>query len=79
MSTISNILTAQAAEKADLAILVGVIPQLLTVFANGQMTPAQAAQVLAEINAEDATIQSQTTAIQTALGLTPAAPPAATT
>jgi len=73
MATINSILTAQAAEKADLALLVTAIPQLLTAFANGTMTPTQAAQVLAEIQSEDATIQTQTASITAALA--PPAPP----
>jgi hypothetical protein len=74
MASINNILAAQAAEKADLATLVGLIPQLLAAFANGEMTPAQAASVLAEMQTEDATIQSQTASVQAALN--PPTPPA---
>lgn len=70
MAAIGNIITAQAAEKADLATLGPLITQLLTAFANGSMTPTQAAAVLAEINAEDTTVKGNISAIQAALGTT---------
>lgn len=74
MAGISDIQAAQAAEKADLVTLTGLVTQLLTAFASGAMTPAQAQAVLDEISAEDATVKSNITSIQAAL---PA--PAATT
>lgn len=67
MAGVSDIQTAQAAEKADLAILVGLVPQLLAAFASGQMTPAQAQGILDEINSEDSTIKTSTGTIQAAL------------
>lgn len=74
MAGISDIQSAQAAEKSDLATLAGLITQLLTAFASGQMTPAQAQAVLDEINSEDSTIKTNISSIQNAL--TPPAPPA---
>lgn len=69
MAAIDDLDKAQAAEKADLATLTGLITQLLTAFANQTMTPAQAQALLTEMNAEDATITSNTASIKTALGL----------
>jgi hypothetical protein len=68
MAGITDIQTAQAAEKKDLATLATLITQLLTAFASGAMSPAQAQAVLDQINAEDATAKTQITAIQAALG-----------
>ncbi len=68
MAGITDIQSAQAAEKADLAVLTGLIAQLLTAFASGAMTPAQAQAVLDEISAEDATVKTNITSLQTALG-----------
>lgn len=67
LAGITDIQTAQAAEKTDLAAAVTQITALLTAFASGAMTPAQAQAVLDEVNAEDATIKTQTAAIQKAL------------
>lgn len=72
MAGITDIQTAQAVEKKDLATLATLLTQLLTAFASGAMTPAQAQAVLDEVNAEDATAKTQISAIQAAL---PGAPP----
>lgn len=74
MAGITDIQTAQAAEKADLATLTALIPQLLAAFASGAMTPAQAQAVLDEINGEDATIKTSIASIQAALPLAAPAP-----
>lgn len=73
MAGITDIKTAQAAEKTDLATLVALVPQLLQAFANGTLSPADAQAVLDEINSEDATIK--TTAASIAAALPPPAPP----
>ncbi len=75
MAGITDIQSAQAAEKADLATLTGLIGQLLAAFASGAMTPAQAQAVLDEINAEDSTVKSNITTIQAALPPAAPAPP----
>ena len=75
MAGIKDIQTAQTAEKADLVALGGLITQLLSAFASGAMTPAQAQAVLDEINAEDSTIKANIASIQAALP-TPAPAPA---
>ncbi len=72
MAGITDIQTAQAAEKADLATLVGLIAQLLAAFASGAMTPAQAQAVLDEINSEDATVKTNIATLQAALPTPPA-------
>jgi hypothetical protein len=71
MAGVLDIKNAQATEKADLATLVALIPQLLTAMANGTLSPADAQNILDEINAEDATVKSSVTTITAAL-----APPA---
>lgn len=76
MATIASILAAQQQEKTDLATLAGAIQQLLTAFASGQMTAAQAQQVLTEMQAEDTTIQSLATSINNTLNPPAPAPPA---
>jgi hypothetical protein len=73
MATIANILAAQAQEDTDLGILTASIQTLLTAFANGNITPAQAQQILTDMQSEDATINTLNTSINTALN-----PPAAT-
>jgi fructose-bisphosphate aldolase class 1 len=67
MASIATIQAAQLQEKADLATLATLVPQLLTAFANGAMTPAQAQAVLNEVNSEDSTIQSISASISSAL------------
>lgn len=67
MAGISDIQTAQSAEKADLVTLTGLITSLLAAFASGAMTPAQAQAVLDEVNSEDSTIKTSITTIQAAL------------
>lgn len=71
MAGITDIQTAQAAEKADLVTLTGQISQLLAAFASGAMTPTQAGAVLDEINSEDATVKSNIATIQAALPTAP--------
>ncbi len=67
MAAIDDLQKAQAAEKADLAALGALITQLLTAFVNGTITPTQASDLLNEMNAEDATIQTNIASIQTTL------------
>ncbi len=67
MAGITDIQTAQAAEKSDLAALGTLIGQLLAAFASGAMTPAQAQAVLDEINSEDSTVKTNIATIQAAL------------
>ena len=67
MAGITDIQAAQAAEKQDLATLATLITQLLTAFASGAMTPAQAQAVLDEINSEDSTVKTNIATIQAAL------------
>jgi hypothetical protein len=72
MATLAQILAAQQQEKTDLSTLAGLIQQLLTAFANGNLTPAQASGILTEMQSEDSTIESLAASINTALGNTPA-------
>ncbi len=67
MAGLADIQTAQAATKNDLAALVALITQLLTAFASGSITPAQAQSILDEIQTEDATVKSSIATISAAL------------
>lgn len=71
MAGIDDIKKAQAAEKADLVTLSGLVTQLLTAFATQTMTPADAQALLDEMNAEDTSIKSNITSIQAALAPPP--------
>jgi hypothetical protein len=77
MASIADILAAQAQEDADLKTLTTSVQTLLTAFASGQITPAQAQQILTDMQAEDATVNTLNASINTALGVTPAPAPAA--
>jgi hypothetical protein len=72
MAVVTDLEAAQAAEKADLATLAGLITQLLAAFAAGAITPAQAQGLLDEINSEDATVKTNIASIQSALPPAPA-------
>lgn len=67
MAGVTDLQSALAQEKADLALLASQNTALLQAFASGAMTPAQAQALLDGINADDATIKTQTAAIQNAL------------
>ncbi len=66
-ANITSILAAQATEKADLATLVALVPQILAAVAAGTFTPAQAQQILTEMQSEDASIVNLNAALQAAL------------
>ena len=74
-TTIQSILAAQAQEKADLATLVGLVTSLLTAVANEVITPAQAQGILTEMQAEDASINTLSTAVNAVVNPAPPAPP----
>lgn len=63
MASIVDILAAQGKEKADLAILVGLVNGLLTAVAAETITPAQAQGILDEMNSQDASITTLSTAV----------------
>ncbi len=67
MATSQEILDAEAKLKADLATQTTLIKQLLTAFAGGTFTPAQAQGLLDDMTAEDADTTSNIAAIQAAL------------
>ena len=73
MAAIDDLKTAQAAEKADLVTLSGLVVQILTVVANGSLSAADAQALLDEINSQDTSIKANIASIQAAL--TPATPP----
>lgn len=67
MATIEDIKNAQAQEKADLASLAALVPQILAAVANGALAPADAQAILDEMNSQDSTIKSTTAAISAAI------------
>lgn len=67
MASIATIQAAQLQEKSDLAVLATLVPQLLAAFASGALTPAQATDLLNEINSEDTTIKTTAASISAAL------------
>jgi len=67
MPGISDVKAAQATEHADLVVLSQLLQQLLTAFASGQMTAADAQALLDETNAQDATVKTNIASIQSAL------------
>lgn len=67
MASLASILAAQQQEKTDLGTLAGLVQQLLAAFAAGTITPAQAAEILANSQADDATITSLVSNVQAAL------------
>jgi hypothetical protein len=73
MSTTAQILAAQQKTLLDLTTLQSNTTALITAFANGTISPADAATILANSNAEDTDVGGLNTSIQTAL--TAAAPP----
>jgi len=81
MASIANVLAADTALKNDISALSALVTQLITAFsalANGSLTTAQAQQLLTDLQGDDTTVQSATTAIQNALN-PPTPSPAPTT
>lgn len=74
MTGVTNILAADAQLKADIATQNGLIVALLTAFANQTLTPAQSAEILADIQGADASVVAQSAAINAALNPAPPAP-----
>jgi hypothetical protein len=68
MSTFASIQAAELQEHTDLVALYGLVTQLLTAFANGEITPAQAQTLVTQMQGDDATAQTNIAAIQAALG-----------
>lgn len=68
MATAASILTAIQTENTDIQTLSGLIANLLTAFANGSLTPAQAAQMLAGVQSGDTSVQSLSSQVSAALG-----------
>jgi hypothetical protein len=84
MASIAQVLAADAALKADIISLSGLVTQLITAFAalaNGSLSPAQAQQLLTDLQGDDTTVDSAAAAISTTLNPTAPAPstPAPTT
>jgi hypothetical protein len=70
MATSSSILAAQAQEDSDLATLTALVQTLLSNTANDNnvLTPAQAQQVLTDMQSEDTTIAGLSASINAQLG-----------
>ena len=71
MAGLADVKTALAAEHADLVTLSGLVTQLLTAFASGSLSQADAQALLDTITGDDASVKSSIGAIQAAV-----APPA---
>lgn len=67
MAGIADIIAQEATEKKDIAALAALVTQLLAAFASGQITPAQAQQLLADMQSDDATVQGSVASIVAAL------------
>src|ERR1041385_8851850 len=78
---LSDIAAVEAAERADLATLTGLVSQILTAVANGQMDQTAAQALLDSMNADDASVKSNIASIQAPLTPAPGdatgGPPAA--
>ncbi len=81
MAGIADLQAIEQAERADLATLTGLINQILTAVASGQMTAQQAQDLLTAMTTDDATVKSNISTIQAALPVAPPVepPPAAPT
>ncbi len=70
MASIANVLAADAQLKTDVTALTALVTQLITAFnalATGGLSPAQAQQLLTDLQGDDTTVASATAAIQAAL------------
>ena len=74
MATVAQILAAQQQEKADIATLAGLVTQLLTAFAAGTLSPADAQSILNEVTSEDQSITGMAASVTAALNPPPPAP-----
>jgi hypothetical protein len=75
MAGVTDVNNAETTLHADLVAENGLIKQLLTAFANGNLTSTQAQALVDGMNADDATAKSNVAAITAALP--PVPPPAA--
>jgi len=67
MAGVSDVQSAQTTLHDDLVAENGLIKQLLTAFAAGNLTPAQAQALVDQMNADDADAKSNVAAITAAL------------
>jgi len=67
MAGVSDVTSAQTTLHDDLVAENGLIKQLLTAFAAGNLTPAQAQALVDQMNADDADAKSNVAAITAAL------------
>jgi len=67
MDGVSDVQSAQTTLHDDLVAENGLIKQLLTAFAAGNLTPAQAQALVDQMNADDADAKSNVAAITAAL------------
>jgi len=76
MANLTDVTSAQTTLHADLVAENGLIKQLLTAFANGNLTPAAAQTLVTAMEADDADAKSNAAAITAALPPVAPAPPA---
>ena len=74
MAAIDDLTALEQTEHADLVTLSGLVTQVLSAVANGQMTQQQAQTLLTAMQGDDATVKSNIASIQAALPTPPAAP-----
>lgn len=67
MAGVTDVINEDTTLHADLVAENGLIQQLLTAFANGNLTPAQAQTLVTSMSADDATAKLNLAAIQAAL------------
>ncbi len=81
MIALKDLAAVEAAERDDLKTLTGLVTQILTAVATGQMDQTAAQALLDAMNTDDATVKSNISTIQAALPVAPPVepPPAAPT
>jgi hypothetical protein len=67
MADLSDVKAALAAEKADLALLVSLVPKILQQLLNGQLSSADAQALIDDMTSDDTSIKSSIDAINKAL------------
>lgn len=71
---LSDLAAVEAAEKADLTTLTGLVTQILTAVASGSLDQVGAQALLTAMNSDDATVKSNIATIQGALPTPPSTP-----
>ncbi len=75
MANLSDVKAAQASEKADLAVLVALVPQILQLVVSGSLSSADAQALIDEMTNQGTDIKSSIAAINKVLVVPPPPPP----